>query len=118
MSRAQMWAYVWDFMAEGVDEVVGTLKDSLGMRAVSLATKYHNVDHFRPRARGPKWWSTHDAAVYFQPQTDLYGSTNIKPHVSPVIGTQNPFEVISAACVRAELHLVSWTLVCHDTYFG
>jgi len=52
MSYATMWTYPWDLLDDGVEDVVGRLREQVGLDALSLATSYHSVEHLRPHTRG------------------------------------------------------------------
>jgi hypothetical protein len=59
-----------------------------------------------------------DAALYFQPQRELYRGTLIEPHVSPLVGLSNPLEEIARAGEECGLGLISWTVCLHNSYLG
>jgi hypothetical protein len=114
-----IWTYVWDFLDDGVDEVLRFLKTEIGLDAISLATSYHTVEHLRPHTRGRRFFNSYEAAVYFKPDLSLYEETHLKPNVSPLAsGAVNPLKLISNKCKEHELKLISWTVCLHNSHLG
>jgi hypothetical protein len=113
-----MWSYIWDIVDDGVEEVLGVLKNDIGLDAISLATSYHSVDHLRPHTKGKRIFVSYDASVYFQPDEKLYKDTYIKPYINPIVGDGNPLSEISDQCDKIGLKLISWTVCIHNTRMG
>jgi|YNPNPStandDraft_1061719.scaffolds.fasta_scaffold53445_2 hypothetical protein len=118
MQHSTIWIYPWDLLDEGIPEVLAALRTEAGVKAISLATSYHSVEHFRPHLSGRKYFVARDAALYFQPQRELYRETLIEPHVSPLVGPSNPLEAIARACEEAGMELISWTVCLHNSTLG
>ena len=90
MIHTTMWTYPWDVIDEGVDRVIGFLKEEVGLDAISLSTVYHTYDQLRTHIPGKKLFSGYEDAIYFQPQSELYQGTKIKPHLHPMARDQDP----------------------------
>ncbi len=118
MIHTTMWTYPWDVIDEGVDRVIGFLKEEVGLDAISLATVYHTYDQLRTHIPGKKLFSGCEDAIYFQPQRALYQGTKIKPHVHPLADDSDPVRVIAAACRARGLDLISWTVPLHNHYMA
>lgn len=118
MSYTTMWAYVWDLVDDGIEEVLSCIKSDIGLDAISVATSYHSVDHLRPHTKGRRIFTSHDSALYFKPDDSFYKHTYIKPHVSPILGDGNPLREISDGCDKIGLKLISWTVCIHNTWMG
>jgi hypothetical protein len=118
MIHTTMWTYPWDVMDEGVERVLGTLKEEVGLDAISLATVYHTYDELRTHMPGKKLYSGYEDAIYFQPRLELYADTQIKPKVHPMAAEQNPVEIIAEACAARGLELISWTVPLHTQYLA
>lgn len=114
MKILSIWSYVWDVIDEGVDEVVSTLKNEIGLNTLSVATSYHSVDHLRLHQLERNIYRA-PAAIYFQPDGSLYADTPIKPPVSPLVGETNPLRQISESCDRHGMKLSSWTVCLHNS---
>lgn len=118
MTYTTMWAYTWDLTHEDADAAVCTLKEHVGLDAVSVATSYHTFEMLCPHRKGRKFlWAT-ESAVYFHPQLSRYEDTPIKPHVSPMARESDPLRTIGEACERYSLGLTSWTVCLHNSYLA
>ncbi|MCZ6680737.1 MAG: hypothetical protein O7E52_26200 [Candidatus Poribacteria bacterium] len=117
MEILSIWSYVWDVIDEGVDSVISTLKNEIGLNTLSVATSYHSVDHLRVHQRENNFYSS-QAAIYFQPDRSLYTNTRIEPPVSPLAETVNPLRLISDGCDRHGMKLSSWTVCLHNSQIG
>lgn len=117
MGYATIWAYVWDFLNVGISKGLRELKDA-GLDAVSLASKYHTVEHLQTRSKTQKWFVARNSAFYFQPQMSLYKNTTIKPYKSPLVKEGDLFGKVCDAAERAGLKVIAWTVFLHDTRTG
>ncbi|MCY3789351.1 MAG: hypothetical protein OXH63_11250, partial [Gemmatimonadetes bacterium] len=118
MIHTTMWTYPWDVIDEGVDRVLGSLKEEVGLDAISLSTVYHTYDELRTHMPGKKLFSGYEDAIYFQPQSELYQGTKIKPNVHPMAKDQDPVRIIAEACRARDLELISWTVPLHNHYMA
>lgn len=118
MIHATMWTYPWDVIDEGVDRVLGFLKEEVGLDAISLSTVYHTYDALRTHIPGKKLFSGYEDAIYFQPQRELYLRSKIKPHVHSMARDQDPVRIIAEACRARGLELISWTVPLHNHYMA
>ncbi len=117
MEILSIWSYVWDVIDEGVDSIISTLKNEIGLNTLSVATCYHSVDHLRVHQLENNFYSS-QAAIYFQPDRSLYTDTRIKPPVSPLAERTNPLRQISDGCDRHGIKLSSWTVCLHNSQIG
>ncbi len=117
MGYVTMWAYVWDFAHGGLRKAVREIK-SAGLDAVSVAAKYHSVEHLQPRAKGKKWFVSRQAACYFRPDPHSYRYTVIKPFPSPLLGEEDLFGKICDAATKEGVQVIAWTVFLHDTRTG
>lgn len=114
MEILSIWSYVWDIIDEGVDAVISTLKNEIGLNTLSVATSYHSVDHLRVHRLENNIY-TSQGAVYFQPDGSLYTNTTIQPPVSPLVKEVNLLRQISDGCARHGMKLSSWTVCLHNS---
>ncbi len=118
MIHTTMWTYPWDVLDEGVDRVLDFLAEEVGLDAISLSTVYHTYDQLRTHLPGKKLFSGYEDAIYFQPQSELYQGTKLKPHVHPMAKGLDPLRIIADACRRRGLELISWTVPLHNHYMA
>ena len=118
MDYTTMWAYPWDLADEGVDRALRCMRDEAGVGAVSLATAYHSVQHLRPRASGHRFFTAHEAALYFPPDRPRYRATSLQPRVSPMVVGGNPLREVAEGCQALGMGLISWTVALHNSHLG
>jgi hypothetical protein len=115
MFQTNMWCYLWDLVDEGMDKVLDRLQGEAGVTGISVATCYHSIDQLRPHAGVlPKRFCSPGGAQ-FQPQTDRYTGTRIKPIVASWLKKSNPLAKVAEACAKHKLALRSWTVCCHSS---
>ena len=112
-----MWSYVWDYFYDGIDDVLKYQKEVLGLTAVSVATRYHLVEHLRPHGKGPFIYR-HWPALHFRPSVDPYPGTRMRAPLSDIVRQGNPFRRIADRCHALGLELISWTVCNHDDRMG
>ncbi len=110
-----LWAYPWDLYDDGIDESVCYLREEVGLDAVSVAAAYHSYQQLRPQRPGAKLLISDVAAIYFQPDTGLYGDTAIEPNVAALALESNPMANLANSCSRHGLDLISWTVCLHNS---
>lgn len=119
MTYASMWAYPWDLLDDGLEDVLSRLREEIGLDAVSVAASYHSVTQLRLHTRSPRrLFSTNEGAVYFQPDADLWRGAPIQPNAQPLNGSDNPLETIGAAAERIGIKTVAWTVCLHNSHLG
>jgi len=114
MTYATMWTYPWDVLDEGAEQVIGFLREEVGLDAISLTPAYHTYDQLRLHQSGPRLYSSYEDAVYFQPDLSRYRDTMLKPLVSPLARERDPLEIISRLCKGRGLQLTLWTIGTHN----
>jgi hypothetical protein len=116
-AQITLWTYLWDLVDDGTAAALDEIRD-LGLNAISLATHYHSVEHYRPHTRGAFIYRE-DSALYFQPELARYAGTRIRHRVAPLVAKHgNPMQHLAAACAARGLNLLSWTLACHSSWIG
>ncbi len=118
MTYTTMWAYPWDMLDDGVDDVTRRMRDDIGLDAVSVATSYHSVEQLRPHTKGARMFSTLEGGVYFQPDAELWRDVSLQPAVAPMAVSTNPLAEICAAADHAGLKVESWTVCLHNSHLG
>jgi hypothetical protein len=111
------WCYLWDLLDDGIDEVLREMKDDLGLNALSVATHYHSVEHYRPHTKGSFIYRD-ESALHFLPDPSHYRRTRLCHRVSEVARRGNPLRHVADRARALDMQLVSWTLACHSSYLG
>ena len=113
-----IWAYLWDLVDDGIEETVRFLRHEVGLDAVSVATAYHTFQQLRPQRVGKKLLTSNTAAIYFQPDLELYRDTCMRPCVAPMARQVNPLARLANSCAAEGLELISWTVCMHNSYLA
>ena len=111
-----LWSYPWDLADGGPKAIATRLRDEVGLDAISLASAYHTFEMLRPHSPTRVLLQIPQAAVYFQPDPNLYANTPIRPHVSPLMGGENWYADAAGAAAGAGLQLIAWTVFLHNSY--
>ena len=114
MSEATMWTYPWDLRDEGYEAVFRNLREDVKLNAINLASAYHTFDMLRPHLPVNNTLEAPQAAIYFQPQESLYGA--IKPHVSPLMQSENWWGEAAKAATSTGINLNAWTVFFHNSH--
>lgn len=113
MFQTNMWTYLWDLVDEGIDQALDRLKGEAGVTGVSLAVTYHSIEQLRPHPGvSPRTFHSPGGAQ-FQPASELYAASRIRPVVAPWIKKANPLAAVSDGCEKRGLRLRAWTICCH-----
>lgn len=107
------WAYPWDLLDEGVEDVADRLL-AAGIDEVNLATNYHAVQAFLPHNPERRTFFAH-ASSYFQPG-EGYGA--LEPVSNETMGDADWLATIADELVETDLSLNSWTIGCHNSRLG
>jgi hypothetical protein len=110
-----IWAYPWDLHDDGIDVCIRYLREDVGLDAVSVAAAYHTFQQLRPQRPGAKLLVSNEAAVYFQPDQELYRGTAIEPNVAALAQQSNPLAELGSSCSKHGLDLIAWTVCLHNS---
>lgn len=111
-----IYAYAWDFIDEGLDQVLEKIK-SLGMDGVALAVSYHAGKFILPHNPKHRVYFPEDGTVYYRPRAEFYPGP-LKPAVASILGTDCVLADVADACKRHDLKLTAWTVCMHNTRLG
>jgi hypothetical protein len=108
-----VWAYPWDLLDEGVENVAERLA-AAGIDEINLATNYHAVQAFLPHNPERRTFFAH-ASSYFQPG-DGYG--RLRPVPNEHLDGDDWVGEIADRLAGTPVSLNSWTIGCHNSRLG
>ncbi|MGQ9651853.1 MAG: hypothetical protein ACUVXJ_17250 [Phycisphaerae bacterium] len=115
MFEVNIWAYPWDLVDEGIDQALDRLKGEAAVTGVSLAVTYHSIEQLRPHPEvNPRTFRSPGGAQ-FQPVSEFYAATRLRPVVAPWLKKSNPLAAISQCCEKRGLKLRAWIVCCHGS---
>lgn len=110
-----MYTYAWDFVDEGVDNVLDAIAEQAGLNTVYVATWYHSGMFFLPHNPNRKVIFPEPGALYFQPG-EWHSRSTLRPTVSKLTGDWAGFwEELRRGCDERNLQLSAWMPVLHNT---
>jgi hypothetical protein len=101
------YAYPWDIFDIGVDDAFAELRDA-GLVALDLATAYHPIATFSPRAGARRMLYQEQGAVFFPARTERYA--RIKPNVWPDAELMTAWPRAAGAAQKYGIALRGWTI--------
>src|SRR5438045_2563137 len=105
---AGLWMFAWDLADEGIDTVLGWAADS-GLTALQIAGAYHAGWFIHPHNPKHRAYMPEDGCVYFQPSSQLYAGTCLKPKVASVCAQTDWMREAGKRLDQYGLKFVSWT---------
>jgi hypothetical protein len=112
-----LFLHVWDFQDEGVDRVLGWMRDS-GLNQMLVAGSYHSGWFVHPRKEKRRLYMTQGGVLYFPPDPAIFKSTPIKPDVADFVRGTNWLRRAGEQIDRYGLRMASWTIGVHSTRLG
>jgi hypothetical protein len=112
-----LFMHAWDLHDDGVDEVMGWMRDT-GLNAMCLAATYHSgwfVHANNTRHRG---FMTEGSVCYFPWHDEFYHKTKLRPVLSRLAESSDWFAEAGRRLDKYDLKLVSWTIGTHNTRLG
>ena len=109
-----LWTYPWDLADEGIERVLGNVRDVAKCNAVSVASAYHNFKQLRPHApAGQKIYVGEGGVVYFQHDLSRYG--RITPVASTLLKQIDVFRELCDSRESHQLDVNAWTVIMHNS---
>lgn len=112
-----LFLHVWDLQDEGVDRVLGWMRDS-GLNQALIAGSYHSGWFVHPRKEKRRLYMTQGGVLYFPPDPKIFQSTPIKPEVADFVRDTNWLRLAGERLSRYGLRMASWTIGVHSTKLG
>jgi hypothetical protein len=112
-----LFLHVWDLRDEGVDRVLGWMRDS-GLTQMLIAGSYHSGWFVHPRKQTRRLYMTQGGVLYFPPDPKIFRSTPIKPDVADFVRETNWLRLAGEKLNRYGLRMASWTIGVHSTKLG
>jgi hypothetical protein len=115
--KSVLFCYPWDFEDEGIDTLVGRIRD-LGVTHVAVAASYHAGYFLYPHGRRRKTHLLEDGVVYFHPSEASYTDGPIRPTVAAMSRERDWIGDICQSAAAAGLGTIAWTVLLHNTPIG
>ncbi|HMF61533.1 MAG TPA: hypothetical protein VK595_14230 [Vicinamibacterales bacterium] len=116
-STRGLFLHVWDLQDEGVDRVLGWIRDA-GLNQMVIAGSYHSGWFVHPRKEKRRLYMTQGGALYFPPDPRIFRSTPIEPAVADFVRDTNWLRLAGEKVDHYGLRMISWTVGVHNTRRG
>lgn len=112
-----LFLHVWDLQDEGVDRVLGWMRDS-GLNQMAIAGTYHSGWFVHPRKETRRVYMTQGGVLYFPPDPKIFRDTPIQPAVADFAQKTNWLRAAGEKLDRYGVRMTSWTIGAHSTRLG
>lgn len=112
-----IYAYPWDFIDEGIDHVLETVK-SKGVDTIAVASAYHAGKFILPHNPKRKVYFPQDGVVYFHPHAEYYKNSPIKPLLGAITEKKDLLAELARKCKQFNIKLEAWLVCLHNSRIG
>jgi len=117
LRAAYLFCYPWDFIDEGVDELISRALD-LGVTHLAVTALYHAGFFFYPHNPQRRTHLLEDGVAYFHPDESRYADGPLRPTRAAICRERDWFDVICRAAGDAGLKICAWTVLLHNSRLG
>jgi len=114
VKQAYFWCYPWDLEDEGIEIALGRMAGEIGVDAISIAAVLPGLTAFRARAIKGRRTIHREAGAHFQPSSECYSNTRLRPAAAAWMKSRNPLEKIASACAANGLKPRAWAVCCEN----
>lgn len=115
--KAAIFAYAWDFVDEGVDELLSYLR-GLGIGRVLVTSQYHAGFFMHPHNPKRKTHLLEDGVTYYHPDPAIHANTVIKPQIAKMCRDRDWYAHICDRAAEHDIQVSAWHVCMHNTRIG
>lgn len=116
--RTVMWTYTWDLVDEGLDAPLAAIMETARTESISLAVAYHISTYFLPHNPRRQLYFGEDGRVFFQPETERYAGTALRPKVSEIVDGPDFLPRIVGRIRERGLGFTAWTVYNYNHHLA
>ncbi len=113
-----MLAFATDLHDEGLDTVLGNVRERAGVGGLTLAVAYHDARDLFPHNPVHKVRYLEGGAVFFRPDEARYEGLQLKPHVAELARTVDPLGELCVAAGERGMEVNAWVVFLHSDRLG
>ena len=113
-----MLAFATDLQDEGLDTVLGNVKERAGLGGLTLAASYHDARDIFPHNPVSKVRYLEGGAVFFRPDEPRYEGLRLRPYVARLARTTDPLEDLCVAAGEWGMDANAWVVFMHSDRLG
>jgi hypothetical protein len=113
-----MLAFATDLHDEGLDTVLGNVKERAGLGGLTLAASYHDARDIFPHNPVSKVRYLEGGAVFFRPDEPRYEGLRLRPHVAGLARATDPLEDLCVAAGELGMDANAWVVFMHSDRLG
>ncbi|HKJ28299.1 MAG TPA: hypothetical protein VJ965_11720 [Anaerolineales bacterium] len=116
--RTGFFAYPWDLLDPGPEQVIDQMANDLDCNAVVVCAQYHHARVLRPRAEGPKTRHYNQALAAFTPNPELYAECGLSPVVNEELVEAQVLNRAREAARSRQMDFGFWLVGLHNSSLG
>jgi hypothetical protein len=111
--RSSLLAFATDLLDEGLERVAENVQHRAGADGVTLAAAYHDARDVFPHNPRRVVYFQEPGAVFFQPSPALFGSLELQPPVSTLIGDRDLVADLVTVARQRGMDANAWLVLLH-----
>jgi len=111
--RTSLLAFATDLLDEGLESVAENVQHRAGADGVTLAAAYHDARDVFPHNPRRVVYFQEPGAVFFRPSRALFGSLELQPSVSTLIGDRDLVADLVTVARRRDMDANAWLVLLH-----
>src|ERR687889_2597858 len=116
--ETSMLAFATDLHDEGLDAVLGNVRERAGVDGLTLAVAYHDARDLFPHNPVHKVRYLEGGAVFFWPEEARYEGLQLQPRVAKLARTSDPLGDLCAAAGERGMQVNAWAVFLHNDRLG
>lgn len=113
-----MLTFATDLHDEGLEVVLGNVRDRAGVNGVTMAVAYHDARDVFPHNPLHKVRYLEGGAVFFQPDESHYEGLQLRPRVAELAESSDPLGDLCAAAGERGMDANAWVVFLHSDRLG
>lgn len=113
----RVWTYPWTVLAADGAEAMAELA-ARGVGGISVASHYHSVRTFDPKAPGGPQFRSFPGGCFFEPDRRAFDDVPIDPLINDLADAGDPLAEVTARAADADLDVRAWTVLLHNSRLG
>jgi hypothetical protein len=116
--QTSMLTFATDLHDEGLDTVLGNVRERAGVDGLTLAVAYHDARDLFPHNPVHKIRYLEGGAIFFRPDESRYENLLLQPRVAELARTVDPLGDLCAAADKRGMDVNAWVVFLHSDRLG
>jgi hypothetical protein len=116
--QTSMLTFATDLHDEGLDAVLGNVRERAGVDGLTLAVAYHDARDLFPHNPVHKVRYLEGGAIFFRPDESRYENLLLQPRVAELARTVDPLGDLCTAADKRGMDVNAWVVFLHSDRLG